>query len=99
MKEGNLTKEINPRNTAMRRIRVHNQQILCSYHCTIERQKLMITPYGRYSFRRMPNGTSSASENFHKTINIIKEDLDGVHVFIDEIFIWVRTKEEHDRRL
>jgi len=57
------------------------------------------TPYGRYSFKRMPYGISSASEIFHKTINRTMEGLDGVHVFIDDIISWGCTKEEHDRRL
>ena len=59
----------------------------------------MATPYGRYSFKGMPYGISSAPENFHKTINRIMEGLGGVGVFIDDILIWGCSKEEHDRRL
>jgi len=59
----------------------------------------MATSHGRYSFKRMPYGISSAQEIVHKTINRIMEVLDGVRVFIDEILIWGCTKEEHDRRL
>ena len=51
----------------------------------------MATPYGRYSFKRMPYGISSAPEIFHKTIERIMEGLDGVRVFIDDILIWGST--------
>ena len=59
----------------------------------------MTTPYGRYSFKIMPYGISSAPEIFHKKIIRITESLDGVDVFIDDILILVCTKEEHDWRL
>jgi len=52
----------------------------------------MATPYGRYSFKRMPYGISSAPDIFHTTINRIMEGLDGVRVFIDDILSWGCTK-------
>ena len=59
----------------------------------------MATPFGRYSFQRMPYGISSAPEVYHKTIERLMEGLEGVRVFIDDILIWGTTKEEHDSRL
>ena len=59
----------------------------------------MATRYGRYSFKRMPYGISSAPEIFQKSINRIMEGLDGVRIFIDVILIWGFAKEERDRRL
>ena len=57
------------------------------------------TPRGRYSFKGMPYGISSAPEIFQKTTNRIMEGQDGVCVLIDDILIWGCTKEENDRRL
>ena len=59
----------------------------------------MATPFGRYSFRRLPFGISSAPELFHRTMSQMMEGLDGVHVYIDDLLIWGSTKEEHDARL
>ena len=42
----------------------------------------MTTPYGRYSFKRIPYEISSAPEVFHKTINRIMEGLDVVRILL-----------------
>nr|XP_034840382.1 uncharacterized protein LOC117996432 [Maniola hyperantus] len=56
------------------------------------------TPYGRYRFLRMPFGINCAPEIFHNEMDKIFK-MEGVEVFIDDILIWGRTKEEHDIRL
>jgi hypothetical protein len=47
----------------------------------------------------MPFGIHSAQEIFHKRINNLFEDLEGVETDIDDILVWGKTIEEHDRRL
>lgn len=56
------------------------------------------TPFGRYKFLRLPYGIKSAPEVFQTRFKSIF-DLEGVDVYIDDIFIWGSTKEEHDERL
>ena len=47
----------------------------------------------------MPFGIHSAQEIFHKRVNRLFEDLDGIETDIDDILVWGRTIEEHDKRL
>lgn len=64
-----------------------------SFLCTIA------TPFGRYKFNRLPYGLSSSPEVYQKTIDSIFEDLDGTLIYVDDILVFGKTEEEHDRRL
>ena len=57
------------------------------------------TPYGRRRYNRIPYGLCSAPEVFHKIMEQIMENIDGVRVYLDDTLIWGTTVEEHDRRL
>ena len=57
------------------------------------------TPFGRYSFKRVPFGLTSAPEVFHRTVQQIFENVPGTKVYIDDVLIWGQTLEEHDTRL
>ena len=57
------------------------------------------TPFGRYSFKRMPFGISCAPEIFHAKIAQLFENMPGVKVSMDDIVVYAKTREEHDRRL
>lgn len=57
------------------------------------------TPFGRHCFQRLPFGISSAPEVFHKTVQQLFDGIEGVGVFIDDVVVWGRSKEEHDERL
>ncbi|KAL7851936.1 hypothetical protein SRHO_G00177210 [Serrasalmus rhombeus] len=57
------------------------------------------TPYGRYSFLRLPFGIVSASEIFHRAMEHVIEALEGVRVYIDDIIIWGSSIQEHNERL
>lgn len=46
-----------------------------------------ITPFGRYCFRRLPFGISSAPEIFHRKMQETLQGLEGVEVFMDDIQI------------
>lgn len=57
------------------------------------------TPFGRYQFLRLPYGINCAPEVFHAKLRQHLEDLEGVESFIDDVIVWGRTRDEHDRRL
>ena len=55
------------------------------------------TPFGRYSFCRLPFGISSAPEVFQKKMTELFGDLDGVHIVFDDMIIAAVDDEDHDR--
>ena len=55
-----------------------------------------ITPFGRYAFRRLPFGISSAPEIFQRKMSPLPEGLSGVEVITDDILVHGRDLEEHD---
>ena len=57
------------------------------------------THRGRFRFKRLPFGLSSANEVFQKRICQIFDNLDGVIVLYDDVIVFGSTKEEHNRRL
>ncbi len=57
-----------------------------------------ITPFWRYSFKRLPFGISSAPELFQMRMCQILEGLEGVVCHMDDILIFERSSEEHDMR-
>lgn len=58
-----------------------------------------ITPFGRYCFKRLPFGISSAAEHFQRRIAHILSDLKGVIFHQDDILIFGRDQSTHDRVL
>ncbi|XP_060083295.1 uncharacterized protein LOC132562561 [Ylistrum balloti] len=57
------------------------------------------TPFGRYRFLRMPFGLNSAPEVFQSVMSNMVEDIDGAEAIVDDILVWGKSVEEHDRRL
>lgn len=58
-----------------------------------------ISPFGRYNFRRLPFGISSAPEHFQKKMTQILEGHEGVVCQTDDVLVYGRDKSEHDKRL
>ena len=58
-----------------------------------------ITPYGRYCFKRLPFGISSASEIFQRRMTEMLEGIEGVEASQDDILVAGRTMKEHDEKL
>ncbi|MCG8045737.1 MAG: reverse transcriptase domain-containing protein, partial [Candidatus Thiodiazotropha endolucinida] len=58
-----------------------------------------ITPFGRFAFKRVPFGISSASEIYQAKMLELLKGLEGVDVIIDDILIYGRNRKEHDHRL
>lgn len=54
------------------------------------------TPFGRYSFRRLPFGISSAPELLQRMNMQLFGDIDNVHVIFDDIIIAAADETEHD---
>ena len=58
-----------------------------------------ITPFGRFCFNRLPFGISSAPEHFQKRISQVLEGTDGALCQMDDILVFGKTTEEHDKHL
>lgn len=58
-----------------------------------------ITPFGRYAFRRLPFGITSAPEIFQRKMNETLQGLEGVVIYMDDVLIYAETEELHDQRL
>lgn len=57
------------------------------------------TPFGRYCFRRMPFGISSAPEVMQKINTAIFSDIQGVYVYFDDLIVAGDSLVEHDKIL
>ncbi|UYV60281.1 K02A2.6-like [Cordylochernes scorpioides] len=58
-----------------------------------------ITPFGRFRFKRLPFGISSAPEIFQRRMGQILEGLEGTLCHMDDIMVYGSCQEEHDKRL
>ena len=58
-----------------------------------------ITPFGRYFYKRLPFGISSAPEIFQRTMEEILHREDNVVCFFDDVLIHSATPEEHEVHL
>lgn len=58
-----------------------------------------ITPFGRYRFLRLPFGICSAPEYFHSILMKLFKGIKNIIIYIDDILIYGKTKEEHDKAL
>ena len=58
-----------------------------------------VTPFGRYTFNKLPFGISSAPELFQKRMSKILEGPDGVVCLMDDVLVFGKDQKEHDLRL
>ena len=58
-----------------------------------------VTPFGRFCFKRLPFGISSAPEHFQRRMSAILEGNDGVLCQMDDILIFGATQSQHDGRI
>ena len=58
-----------------------------------------IIPMGRYCFNKLPFGISSAPEHFQRRMSEILTDLPGVVCQMDDILVFGKTQDEHDKHL
>lgn len=70
------------------------------YHVKLDEQSsdltTMITPYGRYRWRRLPFGLCVSSEVFQRRLNEALEGLPGCINVADDIIIFGSNESEHD---
>ncbi|UYV74161.1 K02A2.6-like [Cordylochernes scorpioides] len=66
-----------------------------------ESQKLttFITPFGRFFFKRIPFGITSAPEIFQRKMTQLLGKIEGVVCFMDDIVIYGSSLEEHNERV
>jgi len=57
------------------------------------------TPFGRYSYTRLPFGIASAPEVFQNVMSHLFQDIEGVEVIVDDLVVWGEDVELHDVRL
>lgn len=57
------------------------------------------TPFGRYMFKRLPFGVSSAPEVFQKIFKQALEGIEGQINYIDDILVFGKDQKEHDKNL
>ncbi|XP_041349296.1 uncharacterized protein K02A2.6-like [Gigantopelta aegis] len=57
------------------------------------------SPIGRFRFLRLPFGISSAPEIYHRIIHSLFEHMDGVDTSMEDIIVWGKNEQEHNRRL
>uniref|UniRef100_A0A147BIU1 RNA-directed DNA polymerase n=1 Tax=Ixodes ricinus TaxID=34613 RepID=A0A147BIU1_IXORI len=58
-----------------------------------------ITPFGRYKFKRLPFGITSAPEFYQKKMSQLLSDIEGHVCNMDDILVYGSSKEEHNKRL
>ena len=54
------------------------------------------TPFGRYSYKRLPFGIASAPEVFQSIMSNMFSDIEGVEVIVDDLVVWGEDVTEHD---
>ena len=60
---------------------------------------VVVPPFGRYTFCRLPFGISSAPEIFQRKMSTLLKGQDSVEGIMDDILVPGRKREEYDARL
>jgi len=58
-----------------------------------------VTPWGQFSFRRLPFGLTNAPSYFQRMMRQVLKGVEGVEVYLDDIIIYGNTRAVHDRRV
>lgn len=58
-----------------------------------------LTHKGLYRYKRLMFGISCAPDIFQRTMEELLKECEGTHIYIDDILVHGKTKEEHDIRL
>ena len=54
---------------------------------------------GSYVFNRLPFGLSSGPSSWQKVLEWVLRDIDNLFIYLDDVLVWVRTKQDHDETL
>ncbi len=73
------------------------------WQCSLDEESTKLctfnTPFGRYSFTRLPFGIKSAPEVYQRIITDMVQDIEGCEAIVDDLLIWGRDLKEHNARL
>nr|KAG5700543.1 hypothetical protein BaRGS_025255 [Batillaria attramentaria] len=58
-----------------------------------------ISPFGRYVYKRLPQGITSAPEIFQKTVEKVLRDEANTVCYFDDILVFSSSKAEHEKHL
>lgn len=64
-----------------------------------EKTAFTIQGLGHFHFRVMPFGLNNAPATFQRVMEKVLHGVEGCRVYLDDIIVYGRTPEEHDRRL
>jgi len=71
------------------------------YHCKLEEKSskpcTFSSPFGSYSFKRLPFGISMAPELFQKRMSKYFGDIKNVQIYFDDVLICANSRDEHDQ--
>ena len=59
----------------------------------------IITPFGLFEFLRMPFGLKNAAQAFQRLMDTVCQSLDFVFVYLDDILIFSRSRDDHKKHL
>lgn len=59
----------------------------------------ILTPFGRYMYNRLPMGLNCAPEYFAMKFSNLFSDLEGIVVHIDDILVYTKDQQSHNRLL
>jgi len=57
------------------------------------------TPFGLFRYKRLMLGLKCAPEQFQKIMENLLRSCDGVFIYLDDILVFGRSQQEHDRNL
>jgi hypothetical protein len=59
----------------------------------------VITPFGLYEYLHMPFGLKNAAQAFQRLMDTVGRGLDFIFIYLDDILVASRTKEQHKAHL
>ena len=65
----------------------------------LEKTTNLLTPWGRFHYRKLHFGLTSAPEIFSKEMNRILENFENVIIHMDDVLIMGETEKEHDENV
>ena len=61
---------------------------------------LTLSPWGgSFAFNRLPFGLSSGPSSWQKVLEWVLKDVENAFIYLDDILVWGKTKEDHDETL
>ena len=55
----------------------------------------VITPFGLFEFLRMPFGLKNAAQTFQRLMDVLGQDMNFIFIYLDDILVFSRTRQEH----